>query len=195
METRDQDRVLAASRLRSDADLLLRNTALLSLLANYGIVHPTGSYAYDLMTWRDIDLCVATDDLDTQTIFRLGGALAALPHVGSMYYRNEFIMRTPGNPIAVFWCVDFYLPNAEKWKVDILLATPEAVRQVLLPGQQLQGRLTQATREAILRIKGVVCQRPGYRQEFGSRAIYRAVTEDNVATVEEWDAWWAKQRA
>jgi hypothetical protein len=195
MVSAEEDPFAAASCLRTGADELLRSTGLMSLLEHYGKVYPTGSYAYDLMTWRDIDLCVATEDLSVGTMFRLGSALAELPQVGSMYYRNEFVMKTPDNPLAVFWCVDFYLPEQENWKVDVLLAGPEEVGRVLLPGEQLQERLTPEARKAILRIKGVVCRRPAYRQEYGSQAIYRAVTEDDVRTVEQWDEWWALQRA
>jgi hypothetical protein len=193
--TSAEDLLAAASRLRTEADELLRSTGLMPLLGPYGKVYSTGSYAYDLMTWRDIDLCVATEDLSVGTMFRLGSALAELPHVGSMYYRNEFVMRTPGNPLAVFWCVDFYLPGKEKWKVDVLLAGPDEVRRVLLPGEQLQKSLTPEAREAILRIKDVVCRRPAYRQEYGSQAIYRAVIEGNVMSVEGWDEWRTSQGA
>jgi hypothetical protein len=191
----EEDPLRTAARLRAGADELLRSTGLLSLVGHYGQTCATGSYAYDLMTWRDIDLCVATEDLSVGTMFRLGAALAALPHVGSMYYRNEFVMQTQGNPLAVFWCVDFYLPEQEKWKVDLLFAGAEEVGRVLLPGRQLQERLTPEAREAILHIKAVLCRRPAYRQEYGSQAVYRAVTEGNVRTVEEWEAWWAAERS
>ncbi|MBN2053444.1 hypothetical protein JW905_00895 [bacterium] len=195
MQIEDRDYLHAAAHLRQEADRLLQHTALLTLLAGYGTVHLTGSYCYDLMTWRDIDLCVATNDLSTPAMFELGRAMAALPHVGSMYYRNELVMQTKGNPLAVFWCVDFYLPDAIDWKVDILLASPEEVQRVLTPGQELMSRITPAAREAILRIKGELGGRPGYRREFGSRAVYRAVIEDQVATLEEWEDWWARYKA
>ena len=193
MDASEDNHVLAAASLHAEAAELLRSTGLLTLLAGYGDVYATGSYAYHLMTWRDIDLCVTTAELDLGTVFQLGTALAELPNVGSMYYRNEFVLQTPGNPSAIFWCVEFYPPDREKWKVDILLGGSDEVARVLLPGQRLQQALTRETREAILRIKGVVCRRPEYRQEYWSQAIYRAVIEDNVRTVEEWDAWWANQ--
>ena len=195
MMDNDDDPVATASRLRQEADALLDGARLFETLRAYGEVHATGSYLYDLMTWRDIDLCVGTLDLDMSTVFRLGLALASTPHVGSMYYRNEFIMNTPGNPQAMFWCIDFYPPNSQQWKVDILLAKPAEVERVLDYGRRLQQHLTSPTRATILQIKSILCQRPGYRQRFGSRAIYEAVLDHNIATIEEWDAWHNNQGA
>lgn len=194
MRRNEQSPLDLARDLKQRADALLVETGLLELLTHNGEVLPTGSYSYDLMTWRDIDLCLATKTIDIQTIFLLGHEIATLPGVGSMYYRNEFIMKTPGNPQAVFWCVDFYPPGDKRWKVDILISDPQEVARVLMPGRQLLGRLTEESREAIIRIKSVVCQRPAYRQEYNSSAIYRAVIEESIRTVEEWDLWWTNQR-
>jgi len=52
MEVGDQDYVLAAARLRSEADQLFRDTALLSLLATYGMVHQTGRY--EVEGWHSV---------------------------------------------------------------------------------------------------------------------------------------------
>ena len=187
------DPLLTASSLRKEADQVLQETGLLALLERYGTVSTTGSYSYDLMTWRDIDLCLALPTIETRSIFDLGREIAVLPGVGSMYYRNEFIMETPGNPRAVFWCVDFYLSSEIKWKVDILISTSEEVARVLQPGQGLKARLNHQKREAILQIKSVLCQRDCYRQEYGSRDVYDAVMEHEVKTIEEWDNWWKNQ--
>ena len=145
MDTAEEDHVLAAASLHAEAAELLRSTELLSLLGRYGDVCATGSYAHHLMTWRDIDLCVTTAELDLGTVFQLGSELAALPNVGSMYYRNELVLQTSGNPGAIFWCVYFYPPEREKWKVDILLGGPDEVARALEPGHRLQQALTRET--------------------------------------------------
>ena len=58
-----------ARRLRDDAERLLAVTGMVELLSRYGPVTPTGSFAYDLMTWRDIDLCLAVDRPETEPVF------------------------------------------------------------------------------------------------------------------------------
>lgn len=47
-----------------------------------------------------------------------------------------------------------------------------------------------ADRDAILRIKHVICQHPDYRGNlYNSMAIYRAVLADNVESVNEFITW------
>jgi hypothetical protein len=184
-----------SAKLKAEADQLLETSGLLPLLAEFGDVHLTGSYFYDLLTWRDIDLCLAVDHLLSDLVLDIAKRVAAIPNVGSMYYRNELVMQTPGNPRAMFLCVDVYLPEDTRWKVDILVAEHDEVQRVLKPGRAMCERLTPATREAIVRIKSDVCQRPGYRREFGSRTVYDAVLEHGVRTVDAWDAWYENRKA
>jgi len=188
--------VLEQSRkLKAEADRLLAQSGLLSLLGEYGTVHPTGSYLYDLLTWRDIDLCLAVDVLSHDVVLDIAKRVAAVPHVGSMYYRNELVMQTQGNPQAIFLCIDFYLPGDARWKVDILVAQDREVQRVLQPGREMCERFTPETSEVIVRIKGDVCQRPGYRREFSSRTVYEAVLEYGIRTVDEWDIWYRNRKA
>ena len=179
--------------LKREADKLLADSGLLALLAEYGEVHLTGSYSYDLLTWRDIDICLVLITLRAEIILDIAKRVAAIPHIGSMYYRNEYVMRTRGNPEAFFLCVDFYLPGDIKWKVDILVADDAEVQRVLQAGRAMADRLISETREAIVRIKTVICRRPGYRMKFGSRTVYEAVLDHGIRTVEEWDAWYRKK--
>ncbi|MFC1572200.1 hypothetical protein ACFL6M_01250 [Candidatus Eisenbacteria bacterium] len=181
-----------AHRLKAEADALLETTGLMAILANYGEVYPTGSYLYDLMTWRDLDLCVATEAPDVASAFRLGAEIAANPLVGAMYFRNEFVLKTEGNPEAMFLCVEYFPPKGGKWKVDILISTPDVVDRVLQPGRDLLARITAETRRAILQIKSALTTRPEYRREYGSREIYRAVLDDGVRNLEQWKMWLEK---
>lgn len=179
-----------ADALRGEADRLLARLQLPGILSRYGKVVPTGSYRYGLMTWQDIDLCVIATDLAPSTIFRLGGELASMPGVGSMYYRNEFVLETPGNPSAIFWCVDIPQDSGTAWKIDILIGREEEVNRVLQEGHRLMELLTEETRGIILDIKSKLTGTPGYRKDYRSVDIYRAVLEDGVTSMDGWNAWW-----
>ena len=85
--------------------------------------------------------------------------------VGSMYYPNEAVMQTEGNPRAIFLCVDIYLPEEVIWKGGILMV-----------------RLTPPIREAIVRIESDVCRRSGYRTKASSMAVWDAVFDHGVRT-------------
>lgn len=142
------------------------------------------------MTWRDLDICLEVDRVDIPTVFQLGYEIASLPYVGSMYYRNEFILRTPDNPTAVFWCIDFTPPEAARWKVDVLISTADHVRPIVDLGAELRERLTPPMRETVLGIKGVLSQQSDYRGAFRSGDIYSAVLDHGIRTVAEWHDWW-----
>jgi hypothetical protein len=180
-----------ARRLRREAERLLADTGMVRLLSRYGTVTPTGSYVYDLMTWRDVDLCLALDDPGgLERAFEIGRGLAALPGVGAMYFRNEFVLETEGNPSAVFWCVEARAEDGQDWKVDVLIADPEEVARVTSPGEGLLEELTEESRASILEIKAALSREPGYRREFRSEDVYEAVLRHGVASLDEWRAWW-----
>jgi hypothetical protein len=143
------------------------------------------------MTRRDVDLCLEVEEPRPETVLDVAKRICALPHVGSMNYRNEFVLRTAGNPRAILLCAGFHPPEGEPWKVDVLVAGPEEGAQVLEPGRELRRRLTAETREAILRIKAELSRRDGYRREYGSRHVYEAVLDHGIRTIEEWEGWFA----
>lgn len=63
--------------LRAEADELLDGKGLRELLARYGEVQVTGSYALSLMAWRDLDIYVASAELSPAWHFQLGARIAA----------------------------------------------------------------------------------------------------------------------
>jgi hypothetical protein len=134
------------------------------------------------MTWRDIDICLAMESpaQSIGVLFSLGGELAALPGAATLYFRNEFVLQTDGNPRAVFWCVEFLSQPGSTWKVDILVSTANEVEGVLAEGHALLGSLTPAQRMAILKLKFPLSGHPLYRVRFRSTDIYRAAIEEGI---------------
>jgi len=78
--------VRVADRLREEAQAILAQTKLLDILRARGPTDITGSYAYDLMTRRDIDVCLAVTEPTVALAFSIGEELAHIPGVGSLYY-------------------------------------------------------------------------------------------------------------
>ncbi len=173
--------------LRIAAETLLSQSGLPSVLKQYGTLHSTGSYYYDLMTWRDIDLCLSVSRIDIAVAFSIGKDIASLPGVGSMYYRNELVLRTAGNPEGIFWCIDLRDHISELWKIDVLISTNNVIENVRMPGLLLKQSLTAATRSTILKIKAELSKRPAYRREYRSTDIYRAVINAGVTNIMEWE--------
>ncbi len=188
------DPVEQAVELKAAASQLLEEMHIITLLERYGQVEVTGSYKYGVMTWRDIDLCVAVQEPTTPLLFDMGKEIAGLPHVGSMYFRNEYALHTPGNPVAMFWTIDVFPPGGERWKLDVLVATQAEVRRVLAIGEEQLHGIDDAKRASILAIKSVLGKSKGYRVAFRSTDIYEAVMKGGVEDLRGWKAWWKDKK-
>ncbi|MBN2150876.1 MAG: hypothetical protein JW839_05510 [Candidatus Lokiarchaeota archaeon] len=191
-----KDHVKQADLLKKEAGQLLVELNLAELLNKYGQVHITGSYEYDLMTRRDIDICVEVVNPSIELLFSMGKDLALLPGVGSMYYRNELELQTPGNPRAMFWCVGMQRHDGhgmQKWNLDILVSSPEEVERILAKGVELLRKLDRTRRERVLKIKGPLSATGDYGKAYKSTDIYEAVIEGGVENLAGWKAWWREK--
>jgi len=175
--------VNADAALRGEADRLL-SSGLRLLLNTYGEVHVVGSYALQLMVWRDLDIHIVTGRLDLAQFFEFGGRIAALLSPGRIHFRNELVMQTPGLPGGLYFGV--YLGDERKgaWKIDIWASDEETFRAVRASEERLRVALTDDLRTAILRIKTAVWHHAEYRRRFSSVDIYHAVVEAGVRDVD-----------
>jgi hypothetical protein len=171
------------TELRAEADRLLAS-GLRDLLETFGTVHVTGSYALELMTWRDLDIHIVREDLDRHAFFELGGRIATLLQPHRMHYRDETIEQTPDLPSGLYWGI--YLGDERKgaWKIDIWTSSAADFEPTKRYGERLLARLTPETREAILAIKSACWQHPDYRRGFSSADIYAAVLDHGVKDAE-----------
>ena len=172
------------AELHDEADRLL-DSGLRDVLDSYGEVHVVGSYALDLMTWRDLDIHVVRDPLDRAEFFALGARLADLLKPPRMHFRDETVAHTAGLPAGFYWGI--YLGDERKgaWKIDIWATTRAGFAGPHAYTTRLLERLTPTSREAILRIKSRCWQHPGYRKAFTSADVYNAVLDRGVTSIEE----------
>jgi hypothetical protein len=169
--------------LRREADSLL-DAGLRDIIATYGEMHIIGSYALRLMTWRDLDIHVVRDPPDLAGFFELGGAIAALLEPHRMHFRDERRVATVGLPRGLYWGVYLGDERAGAWKIDVWSTGRAGFEDVRLHGERLAARLSEASRQTILKIKFACWQHPEYRRAFSSADIYSAVLDHNVADVE-----------
>ena len=174
--------------IRREADEILHQKGLLSLLKGYGIPHIAGSYVLQLMTWRDLDIYLEADEIVEARFFHLGGQIAATLCPVKMNFRNERIGQTEGLPRGLYWGV--YLGDERRgdWKIDIWTLDRDQYQQAIAYEADLARRLTPETRLSILAIKSQCWQDPGYRRSFSSQDIYRAVLEEGVTSMNEFEA-------
>jgi hypothetical protein len=189
-----KDALAAARELGARADRLLERTGLLGLLSAYGEVRPTGSFVYGLMTREEIDLCLAVPEPTVVLAFETGRRISGIAGVGSMLYRNELVLRTPGNPRGLLWCVDLAAEDGPMWKLDLLVADRGEVERVLRRGEELLARLDEETRAAILELKRVVCDPSRPEGAARSADVYEAVLDHGVRGMDDWRRWRGRAR-
>jgi hypothetical protein len=165
--------------LRNEADRLL-DAGLRTILSAHGDVHVIGSYALDLMTWRDLDIHMVREPIDVADFFLLGSRIESLLHPPRLHFRNEIAVRTPGLPHGVYWGVYLGDERAGAWKIDIWLTDAAGFEPVRTFGDNLSARLTDETRRAILDVKQAAWRHPEYRRGFTSSNIYSAVLDRGV---------------
>jgi hypothetical protein len=172
----------ADEKLRAEADRLLRS-GLLSTLSDYGEVHVIGSYALRLMAWRDLDVHIVQEQLDPQRFFELGGRIAELLKPQRMHFSDEARRRRPGLPPGLYWGIYLGDERAGAWKIDVWATERVTFEPIRLYGEELERRLSDATRATILRIKSECWRDVEYRRRFTSTDIYSAVLDHGIVDV------------
>jgi len=185
----ESDALHRARELRAEADAFLAETGLPERLREHGTFHLTGSYVYDLMTRREIDVCLAVEAPRPGIVHDIIGRLLATTQVVSLRYRNELALRTEGNPRGLLLGVDVRTSGGVEWTIDLLIADADEVERVLDRGRAVEERLGPESREAILAVKSRLGSRAAGRPVVGAEAVYDAVMNHGVRTVEEWESW------
>jgi hypothetical protein len=170
--------------IRKEADDILFANGLLSVLKNFGTPLITGSYALKLMTWRDLDIYLETENISEKVFFALGVEIHNRFNPVKMSYRNERITQTQGLPVGLYWGIYFGNERKGAWKIDIWAVNAQECRQRLQFCDDIAQRLTPLSRQIILDIKSQCWQDPEYRRSYSSNDIYEAVLDKGITTIE-----------
>jgi hypothetical protein len=170
--------MLVAAGLRAEATEIL-DGGLGDVLRSYGDVVVHGSYALDLMVWRDLDIYLVAPDIELSLFFELGGRLATLLDAHRMHFRNERAAANSDLPAGLYW--GMYL---KEWKIDIWNVSEAEAARLLAYQESVARELTPEARRIILEIKAAMYRDARYRKEFGAKHIYDAVLHGGVTDVE-----------
>lgn len=186
----DKDIIEHSRLLKNEASKLLYDEGLLSVIKHFGEARIIGSYALDTMTWRDIDISIELpDEQNVALFFKIGEKIAKKFQIAKMSFSNHFIRNFPGYDHGLYWGI--LLKYAEhEWKIDLWGYGETDYKKHMAEFDELQQKLQYADRNAILCIKHVISQHPEYRGDlYNSMAIYQAVSEDKITSVEEFYKW------
>ena len=175
--------------LQAEAQFVLRELDLLTLLSAGGKVRQMGSSASGLMVWRDLDLSVYSPGLSLERMYTIMQPLLTHPRIQRVRYLNESgAFNTTGvSRNERYYFGLYYLPlEGSEWKVDVSFWLDHAVR--VEPIQDaLEQILSQEMRLIILQIKNAWYRLPTYRSQVYSVDIYDAVLEHGVRTLDDFD--------
>ena len=178
----DGELAAQASRLRDEAAELLEGDGLLAIVRSGGPAAVIGSYALDLMTWRDIDIYAKLpDERDVGTFFRIGAAISNRFETIRASYSNMFLRTDQDFGSGLYWGVRL-LYRSHTWKLDLWGYGEREYAEKMSAFERLRRSMDGADRLAVLRVKDAVCQWKQYRRDVYSVHIYEAVTRGGVTT-------------
>src|ERR1041384_1258545 len=171
--------------LKQQADSLIEACRLVDLLAPYPQWFVGGSYSYDLMVWRDLDIYVLDLTHDLKTCFEIALQLTErLPAWKSRFTNN------PGlDPNGYYWGLKTGDERAGAWKLDLWFVDQAGFDEHRNYTTAMNERLTAETRMVICAIKESYWQHAEYRKTVTSDHIYRAVLDGGVRSVDEFQQW------
>jgi hypothetical protein len=182
--------------LQAEADAVLADLDLATVVAEVGPLHVTGSYVSGLMCWRDLDLMVLVGgDFSPHDVLGLLGALVERPGVVGFDYHDERAARSPTGErtderyhvvITVDW-------DGQPWRIDLSLWLHDPHTHVTARHERMRESITDDQRRAVLRIKDVWHRRLSYPDLVGGHEIYTAVLDDDVRTAAQFEAWLAER--
>ena len=172
------------SAIKDEADVILYEKKIMKLLSAYGVPHITGSYALDLMTWRDLDIYLQTDTMNEEKFFRMGAELCKALSPLRMHFRNEVLAKTDKLPDGFYWGI--YMGNERKgdWKIDIWAVDTGECERLITYCNEIREQLDDRYTRSILSIKSQCWQDPEYRRIYSSSDIYDAVLKNRVRDME-----------
>jgi hypothetical protein len=167
------------AQIKLEADLLLQECHMAELLAAYPAWFIGGSYSYDLMCWRDLDIYVFDPQHDLKCCFEVGYELTRRLRAK----KSSFTNMVGSEPNGLYWGIKLGDPRQGAWKLDVWFLAPVSYDQHASYSAGMRARLTAETRSIILLIKEAYWRRQEYRDTVTSDLIYRAVLDHDVRDV------------
>jgi hypothetical protein len=171
------------TELKMEADLLSLRCGLAGLLNAYPSWFIGGSYSYDLMCWRDLDLYALDAEHDLKRCFEIGYELTERLAAKKARFTNNI----GGEPNGFYWGIKLGDERKGAWKLDVWFLDQKGYKEHAAYSASMRERLTPEKRLIILAIKEAYWQKPAYQDTVTSDMIYRAVLDQSVRSIGDFD--------
>jgi hypothetical protein len=177
--------------LKAEAEILIEACRLPELLAVYPTWFIGGSYSYDLMCWRDLDIYALDPPHDLKRCFEVGYEITQRLAA----QKSRFTNNVGGEPNGFYWGIKLGDPRQGAWKLDLWFLDQMWYERHAAYSSGMREKLTTKNRAAILAIKEAYWRQPEYRDTITSDMIYRAVLEHGVETSNDFARFIKEKRA
>ena len=171
-------------QLKTEADRIVQKAGLPELFSAYARWFIGGSYSYDLMCWRDLDLYVLDPEHDLKRCFDIGYEVTKRLAAKKARFTNN----CGGEPNGLYWGIKLGDERQGAWKLDLWFLDAASYEQHENYSARMRKRLTPETRQAILEIKAAYWQRREYRDTITGDLIYRAVLDHGVQSLADFES-------
>jgi hypothetical protein len=171
------------SRLKTEADLVVLTCRFPHLLAAYPAWFIGGSYSYDLMCWRDLDIYVLDPIRDLRQCFDV--AFEVTRRLAAN--KSRFTNNVGGEPDGFYWGIKLGDVSQGAWKLDLWFLDQTGYDDHAMYSARMVERLTPETKASILTIKEAFWRRKEFRDTVTSDLIYRAVLDNGVKDVADFE--------
>jgi hypothetical protein len=190
-----------AKELREEASQLLAETRLDSLLAErFGACAIVGSYALDLMTWRDLDIYVPVERAALgRFVDMLPVVHAAFAAAGRTIFRavfnDEWAKPRGDYGSGYYWGLRAAAADRPAWKIDLWGWEPADHARKIDELAALKRGLAEADRALVLELKQQAQRHPGFRDTLTSFDVYQFVIAGAGTSIEQLRDFCAARRA
>jgi hypothetical protein len=177
-------------QLKAEIDSILNKSNLLQIISKYGTPLIVGSYAYDLLVWKDFDINLTIKNFAAANIQSLIKELSQALSPKKIHTHDNMLKQQANRPKGIW--VGIFLK--EGWKIDLWLLSEEETTKKSTEFAKLCAQIAASDKDAILRIKTKVVKHPDYHVKFSSVDIYNAVAGGNVTNIRDFQNWLKKER-
>jgi hypothetical protein len=161
--------------LQKQAISLIKRLRLKELLSKAGEFKIVGSVRYGLMTWRDVDIDVITQNkINESSYWYIVKKLFSVKEINLINLVNNQKALEKNRPRSLYIGLNIKDETGEIWKFDIRLLSKRFVVADRIE-EMVSQKLTSKSKRIILKIKSLVHNNPKYHKEFSSVDIYEAV--------------------
>jgi len=165
--------------LHDEGSRLLAKGDIISILEKYGTIEVGGSYAYELLSYRDIDLGVISESLTKEKFGEMVGALVTLPSIAKIKTsdRVQYAQRA-GGPQG-YWIGATYVFEDQTWNFDIWYQKAAWQIDETEKWKELLSELTAEQRTAVLELKEALRAQDKYGvgKQYQSVDVYKTVLD------------------